>query len=159
MTETARDRSVTALQDFGCDELICDVIRELPRTSTTVVQGSAREYRLVLPAPGTTSAMHAHRDRLYFLMKPDRGLHLHEQHGASLMRHNRTTWYASWPATALADPQLRAVAVEAAVEALDRAAERARTPDDGKTGRRARIEETCSICWVTIGPSGNCNCY
>jgi hypothetical protein len=102
--------------------------------------------------------MHAHADRLYLLLDPVDAERLHTEYGAGLMKHNPTTWYVSWTATQLEDPQLRAVVVEAAALALDRARDRSLTLTESAGDQRGRTSETCTVCRTTITPSGSCFC-
>lgn len=149
---------IDALADFGCHVRICDVMRELPPSTAITVTGRAQAYRCVLPSAGTPSGMHAHRDRLYLLLDPDDAGALAGRHAANLMKHNPTTWYVSWSAAQLENVDLRALVVAAAERALSRAGQRALTAGAAGGGARARLTETCSVCWTVVTPSGNCNC-
>ena len=147
-----------SLAAFGCAPSVCEVIDSLPLVSRPLVRGRAHAYRLLLPEEGTPSGLHAHADRLYLLLDPADAERLQLKHGANVMRHNPTTWYASWSAQQLEDPALQTVATEAAVLALSRAARRSLSPDGGVAGTRRRLPETCSVCWQLISPSGACQC-
>jgi hypothetical protein len=159
VNKNGRHEALMALETFGCHEAIRRVISDLEWPLGLFVRGSASAYRLIIPAEGSPSAMHAHRDRLYLLLDPDYARELHEQHGSTLMKLNPTTWYVSWSAEQLSIPQFREVALKAASIAMERALDRFNNPGEGLTGRRARVQETCSVCWTVIPPSGACHCY
>jgi hypothetical protein len=159
VNQNGRHEALMALEKFGCHQAIRSIISDLEWPMGLFVRGSASAYRLIIPAEGSPSAMHAHRDRLYLLLDPDYAQELNEQDGSTLMKLNPTTWYVSWSAEQLSIPKYRDVARKAAAIAMERALDRFNNPGDGGPGRRTRGQETCSVCWMVIPANGECNCY